>query len=59
MAVSKIDDLSPVERNLVVISLNMKHTSLLRAEKAATGTAVKEAYAAEAREVLALLNKFR
>lgn len=52
-------DLSANERSLIFVALELKAASLLRAVKAATSEAVRDAYNQEYQSVVALQAKFR
>lgn len=58
-AVSKVDDLSSVDRTIVVLSLELKLASLVRAGKAASNPAVRDALDAEGKLVSDLIARFR
>lgn len=60
MATAKtVDELSSEDRKVVVASLDLKAKSVERAAKAASSDAVREAYMAEYRAVVALQARFR
>lgn len=58
-AVSKVDDLSSNDRTIVVLSLELKLASLVRAGKVASNPAVRDALAAEGKLVSDLIARFR
>nr|QJB19460.1 MAG: hypothetical protein [Microvirus sp.]QJB19681.1 MAG: hypothetical protein [Microvirus sp.] len=58
-AVSKVEDLSSNDRTIVVLSLELKLASLVRAGKAASNPAVRDALVAEGKVVSDLIARFR
>ena len=56
--VTKVDELSKEERMVVVQSLDLQHTSFMRAAKSAKSDALRRTFEAEAASVRALIGRF-
>lgn len=57
--ISKVDDVTELERELVIEALKLKLASIGRAGKAATNPAIREALLAEGVLIEALIARFR
>ena len=59
MVTTKVDDFTSEERKLIVVSLELKYASLVRAAKAESDTVIAERRQAAAAVCLAIAAKFR